>query len=198
MNIASEKNEQGKLLLRIARTAICRVLHVPCTSVSINANMSWLSARGATFVTLTQQNKLRGCMGSLQACDPLIEDVSNNAVSAALYDPRFPPLAADEFDTINIEVSLLSELQLLNFNNEMDALRQLRQGIDGIVLEYGPYRSTFLPQVWESFPQPQQFLAQLKSKAQLAGDFWAEDIKLSRYTVNKWCEADYSKEYMHG
>jgi AmmeMemoRadiSam system protein A len=194
-----EKNEQGKILLQIARTAISRALrvfNVPATEV--DENMAWLFRPGATFVTLTQWGELRGCIGSLQACDPLIEDVSNNAVSAALYDPRFSPLAADELDTVSLEVSLLSELQPLGFTSEADALAQLRPDIDGIVFEYGPYRSTFLPQVWESLPQPQQFLARLKSKARLSEDFWAEEVKLSRYTVSKWCETDYSKEYVNG
>ena len=194
-----EKNEQGKILLQIARTAISRALHVPGTSAAeVEENMSWLSKPGATFVTLTQWGELRGCIGSLQACDPLIEDVSNNAVSAALYDPRFLPLAADELDTVNLEVSLLSELQSLGFTSEADALAQLRPDIDGIVFEYGPYRSTVCPPVWERLPQPQQFLARLKSKARLSENFWAEDVKLSRYTVSKWRETDYSKEYANG
>lgn len=194
-----EKNEQGKILLQIARSAISRALHVSGISAAeVDENMPWLSKPGATFVTLTQWGELRGCIGSLQACDPLIEDVSNNAVSAALYDPRFSPLAADELESISLEVSLLSELQPLGFTSEADALAQLRPDIDGVVFEYGPYRSTFLPQVWESFPQPQQFLARLKSKARLSEDFWAEDVKLSRYTVSKWCETGYSKECAHG
>lgn len=194
-----EKNEQGKILLQIARTAISRALRVPSASrTGVDVNMPWLSQPGATFVTLTQWGELRGCIGSLQACDPLIEDVSNNAVSAALYDPRFSPLAADELESISLEVSLLSELQPLGFTSEADALAQLRPDIDGVVFEYGPYRSTFLPQVWESLPKPQQFLAKLKSKARLSEDFWAEDVKLSRYTVSKWCETDYSKEYANG
>lgn len=193
-----EKNEQGRVLLQIARAAISRALHVSCASAAVNENMSWLSQPGATFVTLTQWGELRGCIGSLQACDPLIEDVSNNAVSAALYDPRFAPLAADELDTVKVEVSLLSELQPIDFTSEADALAQLRPNIDGVVFEYGPYRSTFLPQVWESLPQPQQFLARLKSKAGLSEDFWADDIRLSRYTVNKWRETDYCKEHAHG
>ena len=193
-----EKNEQGKILLQIARTAISRALHMPYVPAVVDENTPWLSQSGATFVTLTQWGELRGCVGSLQACDPLIEDVSNNAISAALYDSRFVPLAADELDTVSLEVSLLSELQPLGFTSETDALAQLRPNIDGLVFEYGPYRSTFLPQVWESLPQPQQFLARLKSKARLSEDFWDEDIKLSRYTVSKWRETDYSREYAHG
>ncbi|MBX9916138.1 MAG: AmmeMemoRadiSam system protein A [Nitrosomonas sp.] len=193
-----EKNEHGRVLLHIARAAIADALRVPCAPARLDGNMTWLSRPGATFVTLTQRGELRGCIGSLQACDPLIDDVSNNAISAALHDPRFMPLAADELDKVSVEVSLLSELQALSFRSEADALAQLRPDIDGIVFECGPYRSTFLPQVWESLPQPEQFLAKLKSKARLPEDFWTDDIKLSRYTVSKWRETDYAREVAHG
>lgn len=193
-----EKNEQGKILLSIARAAISRALNIPCPSFFTNGNTFWLSEPGATFVTLTENQELRGCIGSLYAYDPLIKDVSNNAVSAALHDPRFTPLKDSELDFVTIEVSLLSKLQPLNFSNEKEAVKQLRPGIDGIVLEYGPHRSTFLPQVWENFPQPQQFLAKLKSKARLSENFWTKGITLSRYTVSKWSETTYSKEAMHG
>ncbi len=193
-----DNNQQGKVLLQIARAAIARALHVPCTAVAVEENMSWLCKPGATFVTLTQCSELRGCIGSLQACDPLLEDVSNNAILAALHDPRFLPLVEDELDTIAVEVSLLSQLQPLGFTSEADVLAQLRPNIDGIVFDCGSHRSTFLPQVWESLPQPQQFLAKLKLKARLSEDFWSEEIQLSRYTVSKWREIEGSKECIHG
>lgn len=194
-----KKNEQGKILLQIARTAIYHALHVPFSApFAVDKEAAWLSQPGATFVTLTYRGQLRGCVGSLLACEPLIEDVSSNAISAAMRDTRFPPLIEDELDDICVEVSLLSKLQPLSFTNEQDALTKLRPGIDGIVLECGPYRSTFLPQVWKSLPQPQQFLRELKAKAGLSEDFWSDNVKLSRYTVNKWREADFSKEYANG
>ncbi len=194
-----EKSEQGRILLHIARNAICRALRISCVTMRMDdGHGAWLSRPGATFVTLTQYGELRGCIGSLQACEPLIDDVSNNAVSAAVRDPRFMPLMADELDSVSVEVSLLSELQPLRFASEADALVQLRPAIDGVVFEYGPYRSTFLPQVWESLPQPSQFLAKLKSKARLPEDFWDEEVKLSRYTVSKWREMDDIKEVAHG
>ncbi len=198
MATSVEKNWQGKVLLNIARAAISRSLSISCPFPKMDDTTFWLSEPGATFVTLTQASELRGCIGSLYAYDPLIKDVSNNAVSAALRDPRFKPLKANELDTINIEVSLLSELQPLSFNNEVEALKQLRPDVDGVVFEYGAHRSTFLPQVWESFPQPQQFLAKLKSKAHLPENFWTKGIKLSRYTVSKWRETEYSEEVAHG
>ena len=194
-----EKNEQGEILLQLARAAICHALYVPFSAtIAVDEDAAWLSQPGATFVTLTYKGELRGCVGSLLACEPLIEDVSSNAISAAMRDTRFPPLIEDELDYISVEVSLLSELQPLSFANEQDALTKLYPGIDGIVFEYGAYRSTFLPQVWESLPQPQLFLGKLKSKAGLHEEFWADGVKLSRYTVSKWREADFFEEYTNG
>ena len=177
--------EQGSVLLPIARAAIARALNVPQAA---DETAPWLVEHGACFVTLTQYGELRGCIGSLQAHRPLLADVKENAVSAALRDPRFVPLSADELDITVVEISLLSATHAMNTRNEADALAQLRPGVDGIVLEYGRYRSTFLPQVWEQLPQPHQFMAHLKRKAGLPDDFWAEGVKLSRYTVTKWSE----------
>jgi len=199
MTTTPDQKEKGRILLSIARKAISQALKVPYhASIYYNERAEWLTQPGATFVTLTEHEQLRGCIGSLLACDPLIDDICNNAVSAALRDPRFTALTADEFDQISIEVSLLSELQPMDFTDEQDALSQLRPGIDGVVFEYGSYRSTFLPQVWDSLPSPQQFLGQLKLKAGLTSNFWSDDVKLMRYTVSKWRETDFSQEKTHG
>lgn len=197
MNVV-DQHEQGNILLQIARQAMSQALHVQHDPVKLEDSMDWLYQPGATFVTLMRYSELRGCIGTLLARDPLIDDVRSNAVSAALHDPRFLPLTADELDTVNVEVSLLSKLEPLNFVSEKDALAQLRPTIDGIVLEYGTYRSTFLPQVWEKLPEPALFLAKLKSKARLPEDFWAAGISLSRYTVSKWQEIDREKEVAYG
>lgn len=188
--------DQGKTLLSIARAAIAHVLHAPHAAVDETA--AWLAEPGASFITLTQSGELRGCIGTLQAHRPLLIDVKSNAVSAALHDPRFLPLTLEEFVTVKVEVSLLTAPQPLVFANETDALAQLRPGIDGVVFEYGRHRSTFLPQVWESLAQPSLFLAMLKRKAGLPDDFWAEDVKLSCYTVSKWREADLDEESCNG
>lgn len=193
-----DNDPQGGILLQIARASIARALHVPCAAVAVEEHMSWLCKPGATFVTLIRYGELRGCAGSLKAYDPVLEDVSNNALLAALHDPRFLPLVKNELDTIKIEVSLLSQLQLINFTSEANAIAQLRPNIDGIVLEYELHRSTFLPQVWEDLPEPREFLAKLKLKARLSADFWSEKIQLSRYTVRKWREIDNFKECAHG
>ena len=179
--------EQGRVLLPIARAAIGRTLNLPQQA---DESAAWLGEHGACFVTLTQQGELRGCIGTLQAHRPLLADVKNNAVAAALHDPRFLPLNRDEFDITEIEISLLSPTQPMAFRDEIDALTQLRPQLDGVVFEYHGYRSTFLPQVWEQLPHPQQFMAQLKRKAGLPDDFWHEEVRLSRYSVTKLREAD--------
>ena len=149
----------------------------------------WMLEPGASFVTLTLGEDLRGCIGSLEARRPLLEDVQGNAIAAAFRDPRFLPLDKHEFAQMRVEVSELSRAEPLEFESEAHVLNLLRPHMDGVVLEYGRHRSTFLPQVWETLGRPHEFLAQLKRKAGLPADFWHDDIKLSRYAVTKWKEA---------
>ena len=175
----------GQILLPIARAAIARELG---RAVEAPEDAAFLREPGATFVTLKEREQLRGCIGSLQAYRPLLEDVKANAVAAAFRDPRFPPLSASELDTTRIEVSLLSPQEPMTFDSEAHALAQLRPGIDGVVLEYGWHHSTFLPQVWEELPDPAEFMMHLKHKAGLPPDFWEPGMKLARYTVAKWTE----------
>ncbi len=186
--------DAGRVLVPLARAAIGRELghHLPSA-----ADAAWLRAPGATFVTLTADDQLRGCIGTLDAHRPLAEDVTANAVAAAFRDPRFKPLQRDEFAAIAVEVSLLSAMEMLRFDDEAGALAQLRPQIDGIVLQYGHHRSTFLPQVWEQLPEPAEFLAHLKRKAGLPMDFWAEQVRLSRYTVSKWKENEEALRHEH-
>ena len=177
--------ERGATLIRLACEAIAERFGAPLPAAP---DEPWLAEPGATFVTLTQNGQLRGCIGSLEARRLLDHDVRENALAAALRDPRFPPLRSDELASTRVEVSLLTAATPLHFVDQEDALRQLRPGVDGVILEYRRHRSTFLPQVWESLAEPRQFLAQLKSKAGLPADFWDDDIRLSRYRVEKWKE----------
>lgn len=179
----------GKLLLQIARSAISNVLGQAVALPEPAAGMTdVLQASGASFVTLNQQGQLRGCIGSLQAHRSLIADIQANAIAAALHDPRFAPLTLLELEITTIEVSVLSAMQPLPFASEAHALAQLRPGVDGVVFEFGRYRSTFLPQVWEQLPDARLFMAHLKHKAGLAPDFWAAEVRLQRYTVSKFKE----------
>lgn len=180
-------DNQGASLLAIARASIAAALG---HSGTVADRQAWLLEPGACFVTLTQDQQLRGCIGSLQARRSLLADIEANAVAAALHDPRFTPLTLAELASTEIEVSLLSPLQGLAFESEAQALAQLKPGIDGLVFECGQHRSTFLPQVWEQLPAPARFMAQLKRKAGLPADFWSSDVKLSRYTVRKFRESE--------
>ncbi len=183
---------KGQILLQIARDAITAELSEDSLKkYDFSDEEDWLQQMAACFVTLTINDLLRGCIGSLEAHRTLLKDVQQNARAAAFHDPRFPPLTRAELDKISIEISLLSSLKALEFDNEQDALKQVRPGIDGIVFEAGAYRSTFLPQVWQQIPESKDFLAQLKQKAGLASDFWSENVKLFRYTVTKYKESEY-------
>ena len=179
-------NEKGSTLLKLARSEIATKLG---HDVSSPAQAGWLAEPGASFVTLTRQGELRGCIGTLEAHRPLGLDVRENAVAAAFRDPRFMPLTRVEFDEIRVEVSVLSPSEILVVASEEHALAILRPNVDGVVFEYRHYRSTFLPQVWEQLPEPAEFMAHLKRKAGLPMDFWAEEVRLSRYTVSKWKES---------
>jgi len=140
-----------------------------------------LTEQRATFVTLQKNHQLRGCIGTLEAARPLAEDITENAFSAAFKDPRFPPLQADELDDLEIHLSLLTPAEPVSFNSEQDLLGQLQPGIDGLILEEGFHRGTFLPSVWESLPEPEQFLQHLKQKAGLPPDYWSKNIRIYRY-----------------
>ena len=178
---------RGDTLLTLARNAIAQDLGARQQAY---ADAAWLDSPGACFVTLMQGGGLRGCIGSLEAERPLRVDVAANARAAAFRDPRFQPLTLQDYAGVHIEVSLLSPALPLQFDSEQHALAQLRPGIDGIVLEYRRQCSTFLPQVWEQLEEPQRFMAALKQKAGLRADFWHADVKLSRYSVEKWREGE--------
>ena len=179
--------ELGSVLLGRARAAIARELGQQMTAVPDHPA---LSSQGASFVTLTLGGQLRGCIGSLSAVRPLREDVDRNAVNAGFRDPRFPPLSRDELDQVRVEVSVLSEPEPMQFSSEADALAQLRPGIDGVIFASGWHQATFLPQVWESLPDVHEFMAHLKRKAGLPADHWGADVRLARYQVRKFKEAE--------
>lgn len=179
--------ELGALLLARARQAIAHHLGRAAAPPPA-ADDPRLAGRGATFVTLKRQGELRGCIGSVRPQRPLGDDVVENAMAAASRDHRFPPLTADELDTTDIEVSLLSPAEFLDFRNDAELLAQLRPGEDGLILFAGCRSATFLPQVWENLPAPADFLAALKHKAGLDPQRPIDGMMAARYTVQKWRE----------
>jgi len=140
----------------------------------------------ASFVTLKKNQSLRGCIGSLEAHSPLVEDVAFNAFAAAFRDPRFQKLGSEELDFVDIGISILTPGEALTFDSQQTLLDMLRPGQDGLILQDRNARSTFLPAVWESLPQPEVFLRQLKIKAGLPADYWSETLEAWRYTTESF------------
>jgi len=176
----------GCALLALARNAIDRRLSGIEQNFLQVPDLPALDQPAATFVTLTRAGDLRGCIGSLEAYRPLRDDVQENALAAAFRDPRFPPLTATEWPDIQVEVSLLSTPQALSVRDEADLLTQLCPGRDGLILQEGSRRATFLPQVWEQLPEPKQFLSHLMQKAGRPANYWSPTLRFERYGVKKW------------
>ena len=178
---------ERETLLDIARHSIAYGLqHGLVATVTVADYSPALQEIKATFVTLHIHDELRGCIGTLQAYRPLVEDVAENAFAAAFRDPRFPKLTKIEYERLQYHISILSTPEPVKFKNEQDLIAQLRPGIDGLVLEDGHYRGTFLPQVWESLPEPNNFFRHLKHKAGLPPDYWSTTLKVQRYTVEEF------------
>lgn len=174
-------NEQ-KTLLDLARRSIQHGLQSCRSLVPVASDFPpSFNQPAATFVTLHKQGELRGCIGSLQAYRPLIEDVAANANAAAFRDSRFDPVHEAEINELDIEISLLTPAEPIEFSSEEDLLLQLVPGEDGVILEFDNHRGTFLPQVWDQLSKPEHFLQQLKKKAGLPSDWWHPDVKVSRY-----------------
>ncbi|MCK5361141.1 MAG: AmmeMemoRadiSam system protein A, partial [Gammaproteobacteria bacterium] len=140
----------------------------------------------AAFVTLKKEGALRGCIGSLSAYRPLHEDIAENAFAAAFRDHRFNPINESEIDAIELSISVLTAPELIVFTSQSDLISQLRPGVDGLILTDGGNRGTFLPSVWENYPQAESFLTHLKMKAGLPADHWSGTIKLERYQTLSW------------
>nr|VFK08413.1 MAG: hypothetical protein BECKLPF1236A_GA0070988_1001710 [Candidatus Kentron sp. LPFa]VFK24647.1 MAG: hypothetical protein BECKLPF1236C_GA0070990_1001511 [Candidatus Kentron sp. LPFa] len=178
--------QERETLFGIAMDAIAHGLaHQKAPSMDPAAFPAPLREQRATFVTLEQEGRLRGCIGSLQTTHSLVEDLAKNAFDAAFHDPRFPPLTREEWERITIKISLLTPAEPMRFASEADLLGQLRPGVDGLILTTGSRRATFLPSVWDSLPRPAEFLHHLKLKAGLAPDAWPPDIAISRYTTEQ-------------
>ncbi len=175
-------NQQQQTLLKIARESIAHGLtyHKPL-AVNVKAYPEELQSIRATFVTLEINEHLRGCVGMLEAMRPLVMDIAENAFLAAFNDYRFPPVCAEEYSYLTIHLSILSPAERLFFKSEEDLIQQLHPHVDGLILQEGALRGTFLPSVWDSLPEPKHFLQHLKLKTGLTRHYWSNTLRAYRY-----------------
>lgn len=178
------------MLLEIARESM---IHGVDTGAPLHPEESVLTpalaAFRASFVTLMLGGELRGCTGSLEATQSLALDAAESACYSALSDPRFSPVQASEVADIAIEISVLSPLKPMPVRDEQDLLNQLIPGLDGLAIEVGLHRATFLPKVWEHLECSERFLKALKHKAGLPEDFWSDNVRLFRYHTETFAES---------
>ena len=179
INLSTEDKETCH---QVARDSIRYGLeHGKKISVNTDDYSPQLQQKFATFVTLHKNGALRGCIGALEAYQPLINDIAEHAYAAAFSDPRFPQLESSEFEQLEIEISVLGKPEAMTFKDEEDLLNQIRPNIDGMIIESGYNRGTFLPSVWEQLPDKREFLNHLKMKAGLPLSWWDNSAKISRY-----------------
>jgi uncharacterized protein len=183
--------EEQQTLLRMARQAVEHGVRREKLPAIDEAGLSApLRENGASFVTLTIQGELRGCIGALEARQPLAQDVCEHAVAAALEDPRFPPVREDELSRIQIEVSRLTRPVLLEYKDAADLLSKLRPFMDGVILRDGFRRATFLPQVWEKIPDTAEFLNHLCLKIGMDANKWrTQHLDVFIYQVEEFHES---------
>jgi AmmeMemoRadiSam system protein A len=183
------RDTSGLELLRLARGSIeYGLIHREPLPINYDELPGAMAEPAATFTTLHIEGKLRGCCGTLEAVRPLAADVAYSAFRAAFRDPRFEPVGEHELSVIRLEVSVLSPLESMPVADEADLLNRLTPGVDGLVIVAEGRHATFLPKVWEMFPNPEHFLAALKTKCGLPGDYWSDRLEFRRYQST--CYAD--------
>jgi len=188
--IAQEYTQpEQQQLLQLARAAVTHHLQQGTDLQVESADFApHLQELRACFVSLTDKAQLRGCIGGLQATQPLVQAVALNACNAAFRDGRFAPVKAYEFARLTIHIAVLNPMEPMAFTSREDLLCQLRPGVDGLFIEEGSKRGTFLPAVWESLPNRQEFLQQLLLKATLPPDYWSDGLQIHRYTCSSFAE----------
>lgn len=180
-------DEQHQFLLDLAQRSIAHGLNQRAPlPVALESLAPELRRLAACFVTLEKHGRLCGCIGVLEPVRPLAEDVAQNAYAAAFSDPRFQPVAADELGELEVHISVLGEPSAMDIATEAELIEQLRPGVDGLILQEGTRRATFLPAVWESLPEPRQFVAHLKQKGGWPRNYWSSQIKAYRYQTEQF------------
>ena len=188
--------DEGKFLLKLAKSTIAERLGIPFDKESGEIKFSdqsfndkFLNEKKGVFVTLHLNGSLRGCIGNLEPRETILQGVINNSINAAFYDPRFSPLSMDEFSGIDIEVSILSRPEKLEYSDGKDLVSKLEPGVDGVIISKGRAGATFLPQVWDQLPDAGSFLSQLCKKAGLPADEWEKgDLDVKIYHVQYFNE----------
>ena len=180
-------DQHGLALVKLARQTILKRLGRKIDmfdSLSEILTDDDLQAKRGTFVTLKVDDRLRGCIGSLSSNEPIVDGVRRNAINAAFHDPRFPALTVEELDDVDIEISILTEPQLLEYVDGADLISKLRVDVDGVIIRKGAASATFLPQVWKQLSRPEMFLSQLCLKAGLSADTWRKaGLEVKTYQV---------------
>jgi AmmeMemoRadiSam system protein A len=184
--------EEKRILLKLAREALEYGVHgKTLPSLDQHSLTPNLIEQGASFVTLTINHELRGCIGALEAHQSLADDVREHAVAAALEDPRFPPVEPGELNRIKLEISRLTDPHPLEYSSAEDLIKKLRPHVDGVILKNGQRRATFLPQVWEKIPDPVEFLEHLCRKMGLNENAWRTlSMEVLIYQVEEFQEED--------
>ncbi len=182
--------EEGRYLLSVARKTIEQKISNLEAQVEFDSfDSNKFSEKRGTFVTLTIDDGLRGCIGNIIPQESLLDGVKANAINAAFRDPRFRPLSGKEWEKVKIEISILTDPKPLDYSNRKDLLEKMRQGTDGVILKKGYNQSTFLPQVWEQLPDKKEFLTHLCLKAGLDGNEWEkEKLEVLTYQVQAFEE----------
>lgn len=187
--------KQGNALLKLARHTIMKrfgrqINKAESKSLSEDLKDNDFKAHRGVFVTLKKNHQLRGCIGSLTATESIIDGIKDNAINAAFHDPRFPSLTDSELDQVDIEVSILTEPQPLEYIDHADLISKLRVNVDGVIIRKGLARATFLPQVWEQLPKPEEFLSHLCAKAGLPSNSWENNnLEVKTYQVQYFEES---------
>ncbi len=175
---------------RLTRLAVCSIEHGAKNNSALSSNLvDWpraLQEPGSSFVTLHLQGELRGCVGGLYATRPLVHDISHHAYCAAFKDPRFAPLLPADIPDLSVHISVLSEPQTVRFTCAQELINLLYPGRDGLIVREGEKTATFLPEVWDTLPDPSDFLTQLKLKAGITSDWESRALTVERYTTESW------------
>ena len=175
------------LLRKLARDAIkYGLMHQAIMPVELETMPKSVNQPGASFVTLFYRGSLRGCIGSIEAHRPLAQDVASNAYAAAFRDHRFDPVNETIVDDLSLHIAVLTTPEPLSCACEQELITRLHPGQDGLIIEDDTHRATFLPSVWESLPNPERFVAELKRKAGLSPDYWSESVRCFRYRTERF------------